>query len=331
MEHLRRKILRFFPRATDRKNATRCRGPSRRMKRPRRFGKAVAQLCVQVSLFRLLRITALWGLVVALYADVLPSLVERWWQDEGYSHAFLVLPLAGYLAWKQRRASAALPSSPDGRGLVVVALACALYLIGKLGAEFFLTRISLVVLLAGLAWVSGGLRRLRSIAFPLLLVASTIPLPVLIYNRLSAPLQLLASTVSTEVAHWLGISVYQEGNIIHLAYTSLGIAEACSGLRSMSSLTVSALLLAYLELRRTFARLTLVALAVPVAIAWNVVRVAGTAVLSEYDPEVGAGFYHSFSGWLAFVCGFGLLWLVSRLLRRFLETRHAGVCGYARP
>lgn len=295
------------------------------------MAKQLPNPTTQVSLFRLLRITTLWGLVVALYADVLPPLVERWWQDEGYSHAFLVLPLAGYLAWKQRRAFAELPARPDSRGYAAVVLACALYLIGKLGAEFFLTRISLVVLLAGLAWAAWGLRRLRSIAFPLLLVASTIPLPVLIYNRLSAPLQLLASTVSTEVAHWLGISVYQEGNIIHLAYTSLGIAEACSGLRSMSSLTVSALLLAYLELRRTLTRLTLVALAVPVAIAWNVVRVAGTAVLSEYDPEVGAGFYHSFSGWLVFVCGFGLLWVVSRLLRRCLETRQAGVCGYVRP
>jgi exosortase len=277
------------------------------------------------------RISTLWVLVLALYADVLPPLFRRWWEDEGYSHAFLVLPLAAYLAWKQRRALTAVPARPDNRGLIAVALASVLYLAGRLGAEFFLTRISLVILLGGLVWAAWGLDRLRRMAFPLLLMASTIPLPVLIYNRLSAPLQRMASTVSTEVAQWLGISVYQEGNIIHLAYTSLGVAEACSGLRSISSLTVSALLLAYLELRRTVTRLALVVLAVPIAIGWNVVRVTGTALISEYNPEAGFGFYHSFSGWLVFVCGFGLLWLASRLLRHLLETQQAGDSGHGRP
>ncbi|MGB9606756.1 MAG: exosortase/archaeosortase family protein, partial [Bryobacteraceae bacterium] len=137
---------------------------------------------------------------------------------------------------------------------------------------------------------------------------------------LAAPLQLLASSVSTELAQALGISVYRDGNIIHLATTSLGVAEACSGLRSVSSLAVGALLLCYLELRRTGTRLALLLMAVPIAVLFNVIRVAGTAVLSEHDPAMGTGFYHGFSGWLIFVCGFGLLWLTGRLLRTVFEA-----------
>lgn len=264
-------------------------------------------------------IAALGALLIALYADVVPSMAARWWEDEGYSHSFLIVPLAAFLVWRQRRALAAIESRRDGRGLLLVAVAAMLYVTGKLGAEFFFQRISLVFMLAGLAWTFWGVGRLKRLTFPLLLLASTVPLPVLVYNKLAGPLQLLASVASTELAHALGISVLRDGNIIHLATTSLGVAEACSGLRSASSLLVAALLLSYLELRRPGPRVALFLLALPVAILFNVIRVAGTAVLSERDPLLGTGFYHGFSGWLIFMCGFGLLWLTARLLRTLFE------------
>lgn len=316
--YLGQKIPRFFPFQLSPLNAT-SQGRHRKIHAPRsRSGERIWQGVCHLGLYvtRLARTGILGVLIVVLYADVLPSLVMRWWEDEGYSHAFLVVPLAGYLAWRQRPAFRAGPVRPDAWGLFGVALACALHTLGRLGAEFFLTRFSLVVLLAGLVWTFWGRTQLRRLAFPLLLLASSIPLPVLVYNRLAAPLQLLASAVSTELAHGLGISVYRDGNVIHLAHTSLGVAEACSGLRSVSSLTVAALLLAYLELRRPLSRLLLVLLAVPIAILSNVARVTGTALLSEHDPALGAGFYHSFSGWLVFLCGLGLLWVAGRLLRR---------------
>lgn len=262
----------------------------------------------------------LGALLLALYAEVAASLAVRWWEDDGYSHGLLVAPLAAYLAWRQRGALRALPVQPDGRGLLAILAACLLYVTGRLGAEFFLTRISLVIMAAGLAWTFWGRARLRRLLFPLLLVLSSIPLPVLVYNKLAGPLQLLASSVSTELAQWLGVSVYRDGNIIYLADTTLGVAEACSGLRSVSSLAVAALLLSCLELRRTGTRLTLLVLALPIAIGFNVLRVAGTALLSERDPALGSGFYHGFSGWLIFLAGFGVLWLGGRGLRRCFEA-----------
>jgi exosortase len=269
-------------------------------------------------------VVVLGGLLIALYADVVPSMLVRWWEDEGYSHGFLVVPLAGWLAWRQRAALAGAPAERDNRGLILVCLAAASYVIGKLGAEFFLTRMSLVFMLAGLIWTFRGWGWLKRLAFPLLLLASTVPLPVLVYNRLAGPLQLVASAASTELAQALGISVYRDGNIIHLATTTLGVAEACSGLRSISSLAVAALLLCYLELRRPLTRVTLVLMALPIAVLFNVIRVAGTAMLSERDPLMGTGFYHGFSGWLIFLCGFGLLWLAGRTLKVLFETRLVG-------
>jgi exosortase len=251
----------------------------------------------------------LGALLAALYYSVVPPMVNIWWTDPGYSHGLLIPPLALYIAWLHREELFAQPAQTDERGLWLTAAGCLLYLVGTLGAEFFLTRISLVFLLAGLVWTFWGLRRLRTLAFPLVLLLTMVPLPAIFYNRMAAPLQLFSSGVATSLLQSIGIPVYQDGNIIHLTHTSLGVAEACSGLRSISSLSVLALVLGYLLNPRLGARVTLFLLAIPTAIAVNVLRIVGTALVAEQDPRLAEGFYHSFSGWLVFLIGFGGLYL----------------------
>jgi exosortase len=249
------------------------------------------------------------GLLAGLYYSVVPAMVITWWNDPGYSHGLLIPPLALYIAWLHREEILAQPAVGDGRGLWLTAAGCVLYLLGKLGAEFFLMRGSMVVALAGLIWTFWGARRLRTLAFPLVLLLTMVPLPAVLYNRLAAPLQLFASGVATGMLQLLGVPVYQDGNIIQLANTSLGVAEACSGLRSISSLSVLALVLGYLLNPRLGARVTLFLLAIPTAIAVNVLRIVGTALVAEKDPQLAEGFYHSFSGWLVFLVGFGGLYV----------------------
>ena len=196
-----------------------------------------------------------------------------------------------------------------------------MFLLGKLASEFFLMRFSFVVVLAALVWTFWGLPRLRTLAFPFLLLASMVPLPVTVYNSLAAPLQLLASDLATRIAQALGISVFRDGNVIQLAGTSLGVAEACSGLNSLSALIVGSLLLGYLFCSRTISRVLLCLAAIPLAICVNILRVAGTALLADYNQIFALGFYHSFSGWLVFVAGFGFLYLLARVLQMLLERK----------
>lgn len=209
-----------------------------------------------------------------------------------------------------------IPAARDFRGLLLTAVACTMYVVGRLAAEFFLTRMSMVVLLAGLTWTFWGTARLRSLAFPLILLATMVPLPGIIYNSLAGPLQLLASTIATELAQLLGTTIYREGNIIHLVGVSLGVAEACSGLHSLSALLVGALLLGFIENGGTLPRVLLVLIALPLAVAVNVLRVTGTAILADIRLEFALGFYHSFSGWLVFLIGFGCLWLIGKAISR---------------
>jgi exosortase len=130
---------------------------------------------------------------------------------------------------------------------------------------------------------------------------------------IAAPLQLFASRIATDLAQMLGVSIFRDGNIIHLATTSLGVEEACSGLHSLPALVVGSLLLGFLANASILARILLLLISIPLAIAVNVLRVTGTALLADYRPEFAMGFYHSFSGWLVFVLGFGALWLIGQL------------------
>jgi exosortase len=150
-----------------------------------------------------------------------------------------------------------------------------------------------------------------------------VPLPSLVYQSLTGPLQLFASQTATSVVQALGVTVFREGNIIHLSTTSLGVEEACSGLNSLSALMIASLLLGFLLCARMPARVALFLISLPLAIAVNVLRVAGTAVLADYREEYASGFYHSFSGWLVFVVSFAVLFGVAKLLNRFV--RHSEV------
>jgi len=260
-------------------------------------------------------------LLVFLYWQVVADMAATWWNDESASHGLLIPPLALYLAWTRRASILAEPRTPQARGLWVVAFGCLVFLVGRLGAEFFLTRISLVILLTGLVWTFWGMARLQQLSFPLLLLATMVPLPVIVWNALAAPLQLFASDIATSLAQLLGVAVYRDGNVIHLAQISLGVAEACSGLHSLAALMIGSLLLGFLVCSSVVMRVVLFLLSMPLAIVLNVFRITGTAVLADYWQDIAFGFYHSFSGWLVFVAGFGGLWLMASTLHRFEKGR----------
>ncbi len=266
-----------------------------------------------------LQIGVLLALIGVLYCDPLADMAHDWWIEPAWSQGMLLPPLALYIAWMQRAGTLRHPAARDWRGLWLTGFACLLFVVGKLASEFFLVRISFVILLAGLAWTFWGRPRLRTLAFPFLLLATMVPLPAIVYNSLAAPLQLFASDLATQIAQACGISVFRDGNIIQLANTSLGVAEACSGLNSLSALLVGGLLFGYLYCSRLPSRVILFLIAIPLAIAINVVRVAGTAVLADYNQEFAMGFYHSFSGWLVFVAGAACLYLLARTLHALLE------------
>ncbi|HEY6356729.1 MAG TPA: exosortase/archaeosortase family protein, partial [Vicinamibacterales bacterium] len=179
----------------------------------------------------------------------------------------------------------------------------------------FLSRVSLLVVLTGVVLFLFGWRHLRMLAFPLAFLLLMVPLPAIVFNRIAFPLQLVASRFGETMISAANIPVLREGNVLVMANTSLEVAEACSGIRSLVSLITLALLYGYFTDRRLWVRLAIVASAIPVAIVANGARVAGTGIAAHYiGPDAAQGFFHEFSGWVVFIVAFLLLLLIQRLL-----------------
>jgi exosortase len=149
-----------------------------------------------------------------------------------------------------------------------------------------------------------------------------IPIPAIVFNQITFPLQLLASKVASNVLPWLGVPVLREGNVIVLPAMALEVADACSGIRSLMSLATLAVIYGYLVEQSVSLRVVLALASLPIAVAANSLRVVGTGLLVQYwDPDKAQGFFHEFQGWLMFVASLGMLYLVHRVLRIFWQQK----------
>jgi exosortase len=253
--------------------------------------------------------------IVCTYADVFSSLVRQWATDDNYSHGFIVVPLALFFAWERRAALQGAEIKPSVAGAVLVAASLLAFVAGRLGAELFLTRLSLVGVVSGVVLFVWGRRHFGILAFPLAFLLLMIPLPAIIFNQIAFPLQLLASQVGETAIAAAGIPVLREGNVLELPGTRLEVAEACSGIRSLVSLLTLAIVLAYFTENRPGRRVIIALSSIPIAILANAARVAGTGMMSHWIGEEAArGFFHTFSGWLMFVVAFLALAAVQRIV-----------------
>ncbi len=251
-----------------------------------------------------------------LYRHVFVDLVSDWYHDDNYSHGFLIIPLALYLAWERRALFASAKPRPSNLGLVVVLGSLAMLFVGVLGVEFFTTRLSMLGIIAGALLFLYGWEHLRVLFFPIAFLLLMIPIPAIIFNQVAFPLQLLASRFGEWTLMLFQIPVLREGNVMNLANTSLEVAEACSGIRSLISLLTLGIVYGYFAESRLWMRFLLALATVPVAIAANAFRVAGTGMAAHYfGAEAAEGFFHSFSGWLVFLVAFSMLFVCHRLLR----------------
>jgi exosortase len=260
---------------------------------------------------------ALLAALVALYWHVIPHLVEQWWQEEDYNHGFLILPLSLYFVWSDRERLRALPIRPALGGAAVLVIGLLMLALGVVGAELFLQRSSLIVVLAGLVWLVLGRAWLRALAFPIAFLLFMVPLPAIVMNAIAFPLQLFAAQTATFCLQVGGIPVLREGNVIALADTTLEVAEACSGIRSLQALLALGAVYGYFTQKATWKRWALLLVSIPIAIAANAFRVSGTGFLAHYfGSEMAQGFYHSFAGWMVFLVAFLLLLGCGGLLSR---------------
>ena len=249
-----------------------------------------------------------------LFAQPIALLVRDWWTLPEAGHGLLLAPVAIWLAWKAgiRRDA----SGNIALGIAMLLLAVVIRFLSGLAAELFTMRASMVLALGGLTVYYYGFRQVLHWWLPFLLLCLAIPLPELVTQALALPLQFKASQLGAALLRTRDIPVLLTGNVIRIPGNELFVTEACSGLRSLTALLSLAVLMGGLMLRMPLVRVLLVAMAIPIAILINGVRVFLTGFLVFFvDPALGTGFMHVTEGWLLFIVSFSCIaaiaWIAS--------------------
>ena len=301
--------------------------PSVQVKAPDETGAArVLPEKTTTNWYVVLAVSALTGLLGLLYHHILLKMGIQWNDDPDYSHGFLVPVLVSYFVWERWDRLKADRLAPSVWGIGLLGLGLLILVIGSVGAELYLQRSSLIIVLAGLVLLMLGPRALKTLLFPIAFIFFMIPLPAIVVNAVAFPLQLFAARTAEFCLFNFGIPVLREGNVIVLAGTTLEVAEACSGIRSLQALLALGTVYAYFSQRAMWKRWVLVLLSIPIAIAANAFRVSGTGVLANYwGSQAAEGFYHTFSGWLIFVVAFLLLLGCGGILTKIGDGRKTTV------
>jgi exosortase len=258
---------------------------------------------------------AMVGLTLWLYLPTLAHLVLQWWSDPNFSHGFFVPLFSAFVIWQDKSRLARVNSAPSWWGLPILGFGLCTLVIGRWGADLFLPRLSLLIVVAGLVVLFLGWSFFRAILFPWAFLFLMVPIPAIVFNKVTFPLQLLASRMASIALSWMGVPVLREGNVIVLAAMRLEVAEACSGIRSLMSLTTLSIIYAYLLERRLWVRVVLAVASIPIAVAANSVRIVGTGLLVQYwDPDKAEGYFHASWGLIVFVISLVMLYLLHRIV-----------------
>jgi exosortase D (VPLPA-CTERM-specific) len=256
------------------------------------------------------------ALVAGLYYPAL-YVMFRFWRRDQYNYCYLIPFVVLYLIWEKRAELASIPSRPSWNGLIPLVFGLGLYWVGAVGAENLTLLISFWLVLVGLCWLQFGWQKLKVIGFAFVFMLTMFPLPDYLLNKLMLQLQLISSKLGVFLIQLFGMPVTREGNIIDLGFTQLQVVEACSGLNSLISLSVLALLMVYFFKAHIWKRCALLLSAVPLAIFTNSLRIAVTALLYKHmGADAAQGFFHGFSGLVIFLICIPLMLIWMKILAK---------------
>ncbi len=261
---------------------------------------------------------------VLLFAKPATLMFDAWWNDPNSGHGLLLAPLSLYFAWKSGIVEGSKPQRVLGAAILIFAVL--FRYAADLAAELFVMRGSMLMALAGLTVWYAGFRQLLHWWLPFTLTALSIPIPEVILNTVALPLQFMASKIGAGLLKWRQIPVMMNGNVIRIPGQELFVAEACSGLRSLTALLSLGVLLGAMFLQKWPTRVLLILVAIPIAIAINGFRIFLTGFLVLYvSPEMGEGFMHTSEGMMMFGAAFvftsGVAWLLGAAEGAFLSRR----------
>jgi len=257
----------------------------------------------------------LLSLLVAVFWPVIPALYHDWVTNNNNSHCVLVPFISMYLIWRNRQNIDFSEASVSYIGLIIMVASLTFYMIGYAGRIDILPRMAFVTAIIGTVLYNYGSKIFSVLAFPLFFLFFMIPVPVSIEGIISFSLQLWVTQISSAILSFLSITVLREGNILQFANCSLEVAEACSGIRSLTAFIMLGSLFAYMLNGSWLRRSIMILLAIPLAFLVNILRVVGTGILASFfGAKVARGFLHEFSGIAVFLLGLFIFSIIYQFL-----------------
>lgn len=265
-------------------------------------------------------VLALTIAIVAYWAG-LAEAVNRWGNQEEYSHGFLIPLVTLFILWEKRNLIDAAKGPPMWSGVVLLVLAVVIFIVGEISALYLLIQYSFVMVLLSLSMVTVG-RATKYTLAPILLLLFAIPLPYVIEVVLTAKLQLFSSWLGVQVIRLFQIPVFLEGNIIDLGVYQLQVVEACSGLRYLFPLMSLGFIAAYFYQAAFWKRAIVFLMTIPITIFMNSFRIGVIGVMVDnWGISMAEGFLHDFEGWIIFMACAAILFLLVVLLEKIAPSR----------
>lgn len=247
--------------------------------------------------------------------------VSGTWDSPQYSHGYLVPLFAAALLWMRRQSFEDVPSWHRWLGLGVIAVSIGLRIVATRNVLFTVDFASFVPALLGVFILVGGLKALRWAGPPIVFLVFMFPLPRVLVDNLLRPLQLIATKCSLFALQTLGLEVYGEGNVILLESQAMNVVDQCSGLRMVTIFLALAAALAMVATSRPlWERWLILASAVPIALAVNVIRITVTGLLYNMDvnSEIAQKVFHDWAGYIMMPLALGFLFLELQIISRLV-------------
>ena len=265
---------------------------------------------------RLTWLVALAGFA-AMYLPTYWRAFNTIWQTDEQAHGAIVLVVVGWLFWRQREAILSAPSKPYPMlGWPLFLAGLLLYIVGRaLDISIFEMGSQIPVLLGALL-ILAGWPAVRAGWFPLIYIVFMIPLPGILVDALTVPLKEWISVITTNTLYTFGYPIARNGVMLTVGQYELLVADACSGLHSMFSLSALGILIMYVMARTSrLHNAIMLASILPIAFAANIVRVIALVLVTYHlGDEAGQGFLHGAAGIVLLMIALGCLLLLDVFL-----------------